>query len=70
MSVFKTTFSRALRAHPSDNANIAYPTVVTSGTNTSAVATNPEDNMEWDMELQVPVLFFSSLHASVGLASF
>ena len=38
MSVFKTTFSRALRAHPSDNANIAYPTVVTSGTNTSAVA--------------------------------
>ena len=38
MSVFKTTFSRALRAHPSDNANIAYPAVVTSGTNTSAVA--------------------------------
>lgn len=38
MSVFKTTFSRALRAYPSDNANIAYPAVVTSGTNTSAVA--------------------------------
>ena len=38
MSVFKTTFSRALRAHPSDNANIAYPSVVTSGTNTSAVS--------------------------------
>ena len=38
MSVFKTTFSRALRAHPSDNANIAFPTVAESGTNTTATA--------------------------------
>lgn len=38
MSVFKTTFTRSLRAHPSDNANIAYPAAVTSGTNTSVVA--------------------------------
>lgn len=38
MSVFKTTFSRALRAHPSDNANIAYPNVITSGTNTTATS--------------------------------
>ena len=38
MSVFKTTFSRALRAHPSDNANIAYPNQIAGGTNTSAVA--------------------------------
>ena len=38
MSVFKTTFSRALRAHPSDNADIAYPNQFAGGTNTSAVA--------------------------------
>ena len=38
MSVFKTTFSRALRAHPSDNANIAYPTIAESGTNTTATS--------------------------------
>ena len=36
MSVFKTTFSRALNAYPSDNANIPFPTVITSGINTSA----------------------------------
>ena len=36
MSVFKTTFSRALDVFPSDNANIPFPTVITSGTNTSA----------------------------------
>ena len=36
MSVFKTTFSRALRAHPSDNADIAYPNEITSGSNTTA----------------------------------
>lgn len=36
MSVFKTTFTRALRAHPSDNADIAFPGAVNSvGTNTS-----------------------------------
>jgi hypothetical protein len=38
MSVFKTTFSRALRAHPSDNANVAYPNVIVTGTNTTATA--------------------------------
>lgn len=39
MSVFKTTFTRALRAHPSDNANIAFPANVnTSGTNTTATS--------------------------------
>ena len=31
MSVFKTTFSRALPAYPSDDANIPFPTVITSG---------------------------------------
>jgi hypothetical protein len=36
MSVFKTTFSRALRAHPSDNADIAYPNSIESGTSTTA----------------------------------
>jgi len=39
MSVFKTTFTRTLRAHPSDNANIAFPgNVNTSGTNTTATS--------------------------------
>ena len=39
MSVFKTTFTRVLRAHPSDNANIAFPgNVNTSGTNTTATS--------------------------------
>lgn len=38
MSVFKTTFSRALRTHKSDDANIAYPTLIESGTNTTATA--------------------------------
>jgi hypothetical protein len=37
MSVFKTTFSRALAVIPTDNANVPYPAVVASGTNTSAV---------------------------------
>lgn len=39
MGVFKTTFSRALRAHPSDNADIAFPGAVNStSTNTTATA--------------------------------
>lgn len=36
MSVFKTTFSRALNVYPSDDANIPFPTVITSGINTDA----------------------------------
>jgi hypothetical protein len=32
MSVFKTTFSRALNVIPSEEANIPYPTVIVSGT--------------------------------------
>jgi hypothetical protein len=32
MSVFKTTFSRALKVISSENANIPYPTVIVSGT--------------------------------------
>jgi hypothetical protein len=39
MSVFKTTFSRALRVHPSNNADIAFPGAVNSiGTNTTATS--------------------------------
>jgi hypothetical protein len=38
MSVFKTTFSRALRAHPSDNADIAYPNVIETGSITTVTA--------------------------------
>ena len=38
MSVFKTTFSRALAVIPTDNANVPFPAPVGSGTNTSAVA--------------------------------
>jgi hypothetical protein len=34
MSVFKSQFTRALRAHPSDFADIAYPNVITTGANT------------------------------------
>jgi hypothetical protein len=37
MSVFKTTFSRALKVYPSANANIPYPTEIVSGI-TSAIA--------------------------------
>lgn len=37
MSVFKTTFSRAINAYPSDFANIPSPTVITSGFNTSLI---------------------------------
>ncbi len=44
MSVFKTTFSRALRAHPSDNANIPFPAVVESGTSTSVVSSKLVDS--------------------------
>jgi hypothetical protein len=35
MSVFKTTFSRALAVIPTDNANVPYPATNASGTNTS-----------------------------------
>jgi len=39
MSVFKTTFSRALRAHKSDNADIAFPGAENStGENTTATS--------------------------------
>jgi hypothetical protein len=44
MSVFKTTFSRALRAHPSDNADIAYPSVNEAGTSTSVVTSKLIDS--------------------------
>lgn len=37
MSVFKTTFSRALAVIPTNNANVPYPTEISSGTNTSVV---------------------------------
>jgi hypothetical protein len=38
MSAFTLVYTRALRAHPSDNANIAYPAIVASGRNTSVTA--------------------------------
>ena len=38
MSVFKTTFSRALAVYKSNDANIPYPTVIKSGTNTTVTA--------------------------------
>ena len=38
MSVFKTTYSRSLRIIPSDTANIPFPAVAQSGSNTSVVA--------------------------------
>lgn len=44
MSVFKTTFTRSLRAHPSDNADIAYPNAIEAGTSTSVVASKLIDS--------------------------
>ena len=44
MSVFKSQFTRALRAHPSDNADIAYPNVIEAGTNTTATASKLIDS--------------------------
>lgn len=44
MSVFKTTFSRALDVYPSDDANIPFPNVITSGTNTSTSTDQLVDN--------------------------
>lgn len=38
MASFSLIYTRALRAHPSDNANIAYPAIATSGRNTSVTA--------------------------------
>lgn len=35
MSVFKTTFSRALTVIPSNNSNVPYPSIIKSGTNSS-----------------------------------
>lgn len=37
MSVFKTTFSRALRVIPTDNAVVPSPQPIITGTNTSAI---------------------------------
>jgi hypothetical protein len=44
MSVFKTTFSRALNVFASNDANIPYPYVITSGTNTSTSSGQLRDN--------------------------
>ena len=38
MSVFKTTFSRALNIYASNNANIPFPNVIASGVSTSTIA--------------------------------
>lgn len=45
MSVFKNSFSRVNRAHPSDNADLAYPGCVNvAGTNTTATASKLIDS--------------------------
>ena len=44
MSVFKTTFSRALRAHPSDNADVAYPNDIEAGTSTTVTTSKLIDS--------------------------
>lgn len=44
MSLFKTTFSRALPVIKSDNANIPYPNAIESGTNTSTAASQLIDS--------------------------
>lgn len=40
MSVFKSTFSRALSVIKSENANIPYPSIAQTGVNTSVAGTN------------------------------
>ena len=44
MSVFKTTFSRALNVFASSDANIPYPYVVTSGATTDAAGLRLDDD--------------------------
>lgn len=44
MSVFKTTFSRALTAVKTDDANIPFPAILEQGTNTSVVASSLVDS--------------------------
>jgi hypothetical protein len=44
MSVFKSQFSRALEVIKSDNANIPYPAVSSSGTNTSVTVDSLVDS--------------------------
>ena len=44
MSVFKTTFSRALAVIPTDNANVPYPAPSASGTNTSVTVASLIDS--------------------------
>jgi hypothetical protein len=44
MSVFKSQFSRALEVIKSDNANIPYPAVSSSGTNTSVTVASLVDS--------------------------
>ena len=41
MSVFKTTFSRALKVIPSDDCNVPSPNLLVQGTNTAIDGTNP-----------------------------
>lgn len=43
MSVFKTTFSRALNIYPSEFANIPYPNLITSATNSTAASSTVTD---------------------------
>jgi len=44
MSVFKSQFTRVLSVIPSNNSNVPFPAVVTSGTNTSVVANQLVDS--------------------------
>jgi hypothetical protein len=44
MSVFKSQFSRALEVIKSDNANVPYPAVSSSGTNTSVIEASLVDS--------------------------
>tara|TARA_R110000868_G_scaffold306022_1_gene567046 strand:+ start:159 stop:644 length:486 start_codon:yes stop_codon:yes gene_type:complete len=44
MSVFKTTFSRALRVNPSDNADIPYPNLIEAGTITTVTTSKLIDS--------------------------
>ena len=53
MSLFKTTFSRSNRAHPSDNADIAYPSATETGTVTTVTASKLIDSTATFITLKV-----------------
>ena len=53
MSAFTLVYTRALRAHPSNNADIAYPAINETGTSTSVIASKLVDSTATFITLNV-----------------